>query len=154
MPTPAALPAQHTVLLVLNGASPPVYEVVANIGDWQPAPLSATEVDVSSHSTSEWDQWVVTILSAGVVTMPLFFIPSDPGHQAFFTLFADRGSGGDSDPGVPIDFRVDFPDAAETTYKYQGFIKEFKIEAPVKGVIKASISIRLTGEPDFAASRT
>jgi hypothetical protein len=150
MPNPA-FPCQHTVLNILMG-SPQAYQAVANMGDWQPLPSSATEVDVSSHSTNQWDQWTPTTLSGGKPSFPVYWIPGETTHEILLTYYQQRGSSA-TQPGTPIYFRVDFPDAAQTTWKYQGFVTGLKFDAPVKGVLKATTELRITGQPNFNADR-
>lgn len=153
----AGQPAINTLFKAGNAASPEVFNTVANVGDLNEILSMTTDTaDVTSHSTSvPWSQIIPTILNGGKVTFPLFFIPSSGaasggvlGHNdtaGFMKLFTDRGAGGVA--GVPINFKVVFPDVAATTYNFQGFVTAFKIKAPVKGVLMADCEVSVTSMP-------
>jgi len=154
----AAQPAINTLLKFGDQASPEAFNTVANIGDYNEIlSMSADKVDVTSHSTGvPWSQNIPTLLNGGQVTFPLFFIPSSGaasggviGHN--FTAgigkyFKNRGSSS-TQPGTAINMQVVFPDAAATTYSFSGFIYDFKMKAPVKGVLTAEITIGVTSAP-------
>lgn len=154
----AAQPAIQTLLKIGDQASPENFNIIANIGDYNEIlSMTADKVDVTSHSTTvPWSQNIPTLLNGGNVTFPLFFIPSSGapsggiiGHN--FTAgigkyLTQRGSSA-VQPGTPIHFQIVFPDAAATTYSFSGFIYDFKMKAPVKGVLTAEMTIGVTSAP-------
>jgi hypothetical protein len=154
----AAQPAINTLLKFGDQASPENFNTVANVGDYNEIlSMTADKVDVTSHSTGvPWSQNIPTLLNGGNVTFPLFFIPSSGaasggviGHN--FTAgigkyFVNRGASA-GQPGTAINMQIVFPDQAATTYNFTGFIYDFKMKAPVKGVLTAEITIGVTSKP-------
>ncbi len=154
----AALPAINTLLKIGDQGSPEAFNLIANVGDMNEIlSMTADKVDVTSHSTTvPWSQNIPTLLNGGNVTFPLFFIPSSGspatgviGHSfsgGIGKYFVNRGASA-SQPGTAINFQITFPDAAQTTYFFSGFIYDFKMKAPVKGVETAEITIGVTSAP-------
>jgi len=142
---PAALAAINTLLQVGDGNSPESYFTVANIGDMNMFTMSTDVVDVTSHSTGvPWSQKFATLLNAGEITAPCFFVPSSTnsgavlGHEELLYLFTSRAI---------RPWRIVFPDSGPTIWSCQGFMSKFSAKAPVKGVETADITITLTSEP-------
>lgn len=155
-----AIPAIGTLLQVGNGASPEIFNSIANIGDITGPSTSAAVVDVTSHTSTSapWRQKIVTLLDAGTVSLPLYYVPSSgaasgpgtfEGHN--FTsglgrLFANRGLS----PGVPYNWKIIYPDGIPTTDEFQAWVSKFSQKAPVAGVLTADLEITITGIPSFA----
>lgn len=141
----AAQPAINTLLKMANAGSPQVFTTIANIGDLTGPGMSATIVDVTSHSTgAPWRQKIPTLLDNGDITLPLFFIPSSPGpdgHDAtngLLSVFTSRAL---------REFSLTFPDGAATTWYFQGYVTKFSMKAAVAGVLTADVTITCTAEP-------
>lgn len=142
---PAALASIGTLLQYGSGASPESWTTIANVNDFGGPSFTSVKVDVTSHSTGlPWVQRIITLLDAGSIPFKLFFIPASTAMQAFLSLYFQRGRGGQ---GVPIDFRIVFPDTAATKWYLYGYIGDFKMNNPVAGVTEASCTIELTSEP-------
>jgi len=157
---PIAIPAIGTLLQVGNGASPEIFNSIANIGDITGPGTSATVVDVTSHTSvsAPWRQKIPTLLDAGTVTLPLYYVPSSGaptgagtfmGHS--FTaglgrLFINRGLS----PGVPYNWKIIYPDGLNTTDEFQAFVTKYSQKAPVAGVLTCDVELTITGIPSFA----
>lgn len=143
--TPIAVAAINTFIQLGNGSSPEVYATLANVSSITGPGLSANVVDVTSHSSSTpWREKITTLLDAGDVTFDLFFVPNDTGHKALLTLFTSRGS------GVPSPFALSFPTTpSRTVWTFDGWVSKFSTSEPVDNVIKASLTITITGAPSF-----
>lgn len=153
MSTPIAQPAIGVKLSYGNGSSPETYTLVSNDSDLTGLSMSATIVDVTSHSSSvvPWRQKVPTLLDPGDLQFKIFFIPGDAGHQQLLNFFATRGQTAGPSPGAgqPIDWKLVFPDTNATTWTFQGFITKFSTTNPVAGVVEAQLVITCTGNPGF-----
>jgi len=153
-----ALPAIGTLLQIGNGASPEVFNSIANIGDITGPGTSAAVVDVTSHTSvsAPWRSKIPTLLDAGDITLPLYVDPSSgaPATSGGYwganfaaglgRLFANRGQS----PGVPYNFKIIYIDG--TTDEFQGFITKYSRKSPVAGVYTADVTITITGVPSFA----
>lgn len=140
---PLALPAINTILQYGNGASPETFVTIAFLNNLSGPSIEGQVVDVTSMSSVlPWRQKIVTLLAGGEISADAFWQPMDPTHQSLLTFFSDRGQG---QAGVPIDFRMVFPDYDGTVYAFSGFVSACKITAPVADVIKAAVTITITG---------
>jgi hypothetical protein len=149
MGVPIALPAINTLLQVGSGTSPETFATIANVSSINGLSMSATVVDVTSMSTGNpWREKVVTLLDAGSAAFDIFWIPSTSSAKNVLTLFGERGAG---TAGVPIDFRLVFPDVGATTYSFAGFFDKIGLVEAVADVCKAAVSIVATGPPTFPA---
>lgn len=161
---PIGLPAINTYLMIGNGASPEIYAPIANVGDLSGPSMSATVVDVTSHSTGNpWREKLCTLLDSGDFTLPLYYIPDSEGPitpagaggppyphgntGGLEALFTGRGL---TTPGNPVPFAIQYPNAAQTTDYFQGFVSKFSKKAAVAGVEQAEVTITLTGMPTLS----
>lgn len=147
VPAAEALPAIGGQLFYGAGTSPETWTLISNRGSITGLGLSAQVVDVTNNNTTApWRHKVPTLLDPGDMGFDLFFIPSDPGHQAILKLFADRGL---NEPGVPIPFRYVFPDGDQTVWLFNGFVTQLKFNQATDNVVRAAAVITATGEPTF-----
>lgn len=144
----AAQAAINTVLAIGSQGCPQTFADIANIGDMSGPSFEGEVVDVTSHSTNTpWRQKIVTLLNNGQITMPLFFIPSstgEGGHGAasgLLQVFTGRQLRW---------YRLSFPDTGPTRWYFQGYVTAFNMTAPVAGVLTASCTFTLTGQPILA----
>lgn len=161
MATPRyAIPAIGTLLQVGNGASPEIFNSIANIGDLSGPSVQAAVVDVTSHTSTSapWRLKIPTLLDPGTITFPLYFDPASGGASGAGTfeghnwttglgrLFINRGLS----PGIPYNWKIVFPDGVPTTYEFQGYITKYSQKEPVAGVLTADMELTLTGIPSFS----
>ena len=153
MTNPIALPAINTQIQVGNGVSPEIFSTIAFVSDITGPGISGQVVDVTSMSgNTAWRSKIVTLLDGGDVSFKAFWQPMLASHQNLLTLFSHRGAGA---PGVPIDFRLVFPDQDATVYAFSGFVSKCSLTEAVAGVIEAQVSITITGTvsgPGFFSS--
>lgn len=143
MAEPLAIPAINTLIQYGNGASPELFTTIAFVNNITGPTIQGQVVDVTSMSSGNaWRQKIVTLLEGGDVSFDAFWEPMDPTHQTLLTQFSHRGQGS---PGIPIDYRMVFPDQDSTVYSFQGFVSKCSLKAPVAGVIGASVTITITG---------
>ncbi len=147
-----ALPAINTLFKIANEGSPLTFNVIANVGDLTGPTMSGAVVDVTSHSTaSPWRQKIVTLLDNGDITLPLYFIPSSPGSDG--TPSTPEGHNGTNGLLSVFtqrqlrEYSITFPDAAATTWYFQGYITKFSMTAKVAGVLEATCTFTFTSEP-------
>jgi Lambda phage tail tube protein, TTP len=148
----AAQPAINTLLKIANEGSPILYNTIANVGDLTGPTMMAKVVDVTSHSTgSPWTEKITTLLDGGDITLPLFFVPSSPGSDGQAnTPFGHDGTNGLLSVFTQRQLRnysITFPDAAATTYYFEGYVSKFSMKAAVAGVLTADVTFTITGEP-------
>lgn len=148
----AAQASINTLLKIGNQGSPITFNTIANIGDINGFSLSATIVDVTSHSTNNpWRQKIPTLLDNGDLVCRMFFIPSSPGSDGTpNTPFGHNGTNGllAVFTGRQLrEYSVTFPDPAATTWYFQAYVTKFGQHATVAGVLEADTTFTSTGEP-------
>lgn len=147
MTTPIAVAAINTYLQLGDGMSPEGYTTLANVASITGPGLAANVVDVTSHSNANpWRQKITTLLDPGDVSFDLYFVPNDTGHKALLALFTSRSG------GVASPFALSFPTtASRTVWTFNGWVSKFSTTEPVDNVIKAAVTITITGPPTFPA---
>jgi len=123
-------------------ASTPVFTSIAEVRDITGPTLSAGTAEVTNHlSTGRYREFISTVLDAGEVTFDIGYIPTNATHDPTTGLLDAFES------GVVTDFKLVFPDAGSTTWDFSGIVTGFESQIVVDGDLKASITIKLTGQP-------
>lgn len=137
-----AIAAKGTLLKMGDGASPEVFNTIAEVTNVDPPKLSAKMLDTTNHSsTGGWEEKLPGILSGGQVSFDINYIPTDSTHGATTGLLKalkDR---------LLKNFKVVFPDSPATTWTFAGYVSEFAAGAPVDGKLAAKVTIDVTGVP-------
>ena len=142
---PIALPAINTLIQLGNGSSPESFTTIASVNNITGPTMQGQVVDVTSMSTGNpWRQKIVTLLEGGEVSFDAFWQPMLASHQNLLTLFVNRGADGVA--GLPIDMRLVFPDQDATVYTFQGFVSKVSLTEAVADVVKAAVSLTITGQ--------
>ena len=107
--------------------------------------LSLDTKDVTSHdSTGAWEEVVATILRSGEVTLELNWDPDTATHET--------ASGGLAYAMVNrtlLAYRIAWPDATPTEWKFQAYVTGFQPNAPHDDKLSATVKLKLTGVPTF-----
>ncbi len=155
-----AIPAIGTLWQIGNGASPEIFNTVANVGDITGPTTQAAVVDVTSHTSpaAPWRQKIPTLLDPGTLNIPVYIVPASGGStgagvqwghnyaSGIGRLLVNRGLS----PGVPYNMKLIYPDGLSTTDFFQGFLTKYTRDMKVAGVITGSVEVTLTGLPSFS----
>jgi predicted secreted protein len=141
-----AISAKGTLLKVSDGASPPVYNTIAEIRSLSGPTFQADVLDATVHNTpSAWRQFISGLLDGGEISMDINFIPTDATHEAASTgllyLFQNR---------VQRNFQLVFPDTGNTTWTIPGIVTGFEMSADPADILSASVTIKVNGAPTFS----
>lgn len=149
MSTPIANPAINTFLKLSDHNCPETFATVANVSSIVGFSMSGMVVDVTSHSNADpWRRKIVTLLDAGDLTCTIYFIPDDAGHRLLQGEFVNRGQVGQGGR-TPSDWQLSIPTVPRETVQFTAFLSKFNMDFPVDGVIKATITLTVVGEPIF-----
>jgi hypothetical protein len=143
LPKANALPGSPIVLAMATLDSPPVYNEIANLGDFDGPSSSYTVEDVSHHG-ERVRRKITTLLDSGSISCPLWFIPAAgqvPSHT-------------DPTNGVePVFERGDlrayalfYRDDVGTAKFFNAYISKFSQKEPVAGVLTADTEFTIDGE--------
>jgi predicted secreted protein len=144
MPT-LAIPAFGTLIKIGDGGGPENFTTIAELMDIKGPKFKMDTEDVTNHlSAGSWEEVVGTILRSGEVTFDVNFVPQNATHSYSSGLLRDMVN------KTKRNFKLVFPDTAVTTWAFTALITGFEPEMPVKGKLKASITLKVTGQPTLA----
>lgn len=138
--------AKGVVLGIEITATPGTYTPLAQVRGLSGPALAADVLDVTCHeSPGFYRQKVSGLLDAGEVTLDLLFDPVE----------ATQGDGVDGilalfDAGATHNFQIVWPDVALSEWDFAGIVSGYQPDAPVDDVLSASVTITLTGQPDYS----
>lgn len=95
----------------------------------------------ASTQTSDWAVVLPGMKRAESITFDINFDPSEPTHDHLSGLLADYLN------NTKRNFQVVFPDGGSTKWQFAGYVTSMPPEAPVDGVLTASVTIQIDGEP-------
>lgn len=125
-----------TLLYLGSDASPSVFsDFIARLGDITTS-QSVKTVDVSNQQ-SNWIRRLATIHDGGTVTVPLFWMPDDPGDEALIAVYAEA-------PPVLRSYQLLWPDG--TPWFFNAYITKWAAKAPVEGALTADLEFTIDGE--------
>ncbi len=110
-------------------------ETVAEVQSFSGPGGEASEIDVTSlDSTSK--EFKLGLQDEGTISLDCILVPGDNAQDG---LRADRAA------GTVRSFQIVLPDTATTTLTFDALVKGFTITGGVDDVIKASVTLRVTG---------
>lgn len=130
-----AINAQGVELRRGNGASPETFVIVGEITQFDGPGGSATVIDVSTLQSVAKEKRA-GLPDEGQFTFQMNLDPSDVQQNA---LRADRAA------RVLRNFRLVLTDSSNTTLQFSALVLEFKISGAVDQVVKASVTLEISG---------
>src|SRR5690606_4867958 len=119
------------------------FAAIAGVVDISGPELSLDIADASAHdSPGAWEEKVPTIKRTGDITFAIRWDPADTPQNILRQ---------DLDNRVIRNWRVIWPDTANTTWEFEAFVTRCGPTAPHDGVLGMDITLTVTGQPDFAA---
>jgi predicted secreted protein len=133
----AGINAFGTTLGRESDMTPGTYIAVADITALSPPGVSRNTIDVTSHDSEDaWMEFVGGLKDGGEVSFEVNYQPDL--HDA---LLADL------DAVDAISWRVTFPDT--TAWTFDAILTGFEPDAPFDDKLSASLTLKVTGKPDF-----
>lgn len=141
----AAISAFQTLLQIGDGASPTEnFTTIAELRSLKGPTIKSDVIDVTTHNTpTPFKRFISGLLDGGDVTFDLNFIPQDPTHSYSAGLLSDMLN------RTRRNFRIVFPDASTTTWLIPGIITGFDMSSDPTDVLKASVTVKVSGPPTF-----
>jgi predicted secreted protein len=136
--------AAGTLLKRGDGASPETFTAIAKADNLQGPGLKRAMIDVTALDTAtSYDEFVAGIKSGGEVSIDLFFMPDDPGHQHLLTDF---------DNGTLRNFQLYFPSATPITWSFAAYVFDYQPKAAIKSALTAAVKFKISGQPTLTES--
>lgn len=139
------LPSFGTLLKIGDGGSPESFTTIAEVLDIGGPDLNLDTEETTNHSsTGGWEEFVPTILRSGAVDFEVNFDPNDSTHSYSTGLIADMIS------RTKRKFQLVFPTTPTVIWAFTAIVTKFAPAEPVAGKLSASVSLKITGQPELA----
>jgi hypothetical protein len=129
-----------TFLKIGDGGTPETFATIVNVGDLDGPDLSLDTEDITNHSGDGWSEFAGTILNGGEVSFQINYLPTEATHNL------DTGLQADMLNRVKRNFQLVYPDPGGNGYKFAALVTGFKAKAPVKGVLRADVKLKISGK--------
>lgn len=137
-----AFSSHGTFLKIGDGSDPEVYATIAEVMDISGPSLTLNTENVTSHDSGGRSEIIPTILDVGEVTFDINYTV----HETQTTLRSALEN------RTKHSFQIVFPTDPEETATFDGYVTGFEYNAPVEGVMRASVTITQTGPVAFDAA--
>jgi hypothetical protein len=128
-----------------DGGDPESFVDVAELFDVDGPQLDSEQDDVTTHnSPANWVEKLTTVTDGGQIVFDIGYIPSEATHDETTGLLADYVN------RTLRNFKVVFPDPGTKTWAAAALVKGFKPKAPVKGTLRAAVTLEISGEVTFS----
>ena len=143
---PDGIPTSNLVLMLQTTVSPPLYNAIANLGDFAGPTMQTTLVNTSAHG-DKFMKFVACLINPGTLQCPTWFDPSKPtlagNPQALAELELSR-----SFESYLVAFVDDAGIIVPVTgpqFTFNAYVSKFSMKAPVNGVYTADTEFGLSG---------
>lgn len=107
--------------------------------------LSVDTEDVTTHDqTTAFEELIATIIRSGEISLDIVYDPAGATHDAGTGLVYRL------EDQIYSYFELIFPDAANTTWTFFGYVVGFEPSAPADGALTATVKIKITAAPTLA----
>lgn len=129
-----------------DGGSPETFTLVGEVRDTTPPQLSSDMEDVTSHQSTNGYEEVIPdgVKKTGEVKFEINYVPTNATHDGTTGLIADWKN------GTKRNYRLIWPDSGNTTWNFPAYVTAFEPKAPVKGTLRADVTLKVTGSPTLA----
>lgn len=129
-----------TLLQMGDGGGPEVFSTVGQVLDIDGPEFSTdTEETTNQSSPGGREEYIATLKRSGEVTFDINLDPDDATHNQSTGLMAAY------EARTRKNFRMLLPTSPARRWDFAGFITGFGMSAPVAGVLRASVTIKITG---------
>lgn len=138
-----AISSFGTLLKMGDGASSETFATIAELRDITPPELSSDIEDVTSHSSTGGYEEVLPdgVLKTGEVTFEINYVPTATTHNATAGLIKDWKN------KTKRNFQLVFSDGGGSTWAFAAYVTKVAPKAPVKGILRADVTLKPTGQP-------
>lgn len=133
-----------TLLQMEDASNPGTFLTVAEVKDLTGPGMTTAVLDGTTHtSPAGFREKIASLIDGGEVTFDVNWLPANPTHNnttGFVALLRTSAL---------KTWRLAWPDAGDTLWEFDGYVTGFSPNAPVEGYLTASVTITVTGAPDF-----
>ena len=127
--------AGNGVLLKLgDGGTSEVFTTIAEVLDIDGPNQTREQIEVTSHSSAGWREYIAGLKDGGEVSFPINSVPSD---QTQDDLLAMLESGEDAN------FKIVYPNGYRDTFA--AIVTDWGTKSPVDGAVTEEIKLKISG---------
>ncbi len=128
-----------TILKIGNGATSETFDEIAEVLDIEGPSLTSSSIEVTSHSSGGWREYIGGLKDGGEISFSLNLVPNET------TQWTDtHGLLGLYTSGATNNFQIIFPDS--TQGDFAATVTDFGLKAPMDGQNKADVKMKISGE--------
>lgn len=131
----SAKSSHGTLFKVGDGGGTEAFTTVAEVLDISGPSTTLNTEDATNHDSGGWREPIPTILEGGEVTFELNYYKS-ASQTSMRTDQTNR---------TKRNFQVVLPLTVPETLSFAGYVTGFEYSAPVEGILRASVTIMITG---------
>lgn len=139
----AAVSSHGTLLKIGNGGGSETFTTIAEVLDISGPSFAVATEEVTSHDSSGWREYVPTLREAGEVTFELLF--NNGATQGFA-----GGLYNDMINKTKRNFQLVIPTTSSKTGSFAAHVTGWEFSLAVEGVIRASLTLQITGAVTWA----
>lgn len=125
-----------------DGSGTITYTAIGNITTVTPPATSRETIDVTAHDSPDaWMEFLGGLKDGGEASLELNYDPTE--HDTLLDEYAKDS---------PTDYRVVFPDSAQSQWEFKAILTGFEPEAPYDDKLTASLTFKVSGKPTFSSS--
>jgi hypothetical protein len=136
-----AISSHGTLLQIGDGGSPETFTTIAEVGDISGPSFSVDVEEVTSHDSAGWREYVPTLVDAEELEFTINLILGHPTHGPSSGLYQKLTA------RARNNYRLVFPTTPAQTCTFPATVVGFELEAPVAGVLRANVTLRVVGAP-------
>lgn len=128
--------AGNGVLLKLgDGGTSEVFDTIAEVLDIDGPNQAREQIEVTSHSSAGWREFIAGLRDGGEVSFPINSVPTDQTQIDLRALI---------DSGAAANFKIVYPNGYRDTFA--GVVTDWGTKSPVDGAVTEEIKIKISGE--------
>lgn len=132
-----------TLLKIGDGGGTEVFTAIAEVKSISGPSLSLETIDATHMSSPSGHREVLpSFKNAGEVSFDVNFLPGVGTQASLFTDWTNR---------TLRNFQLAFPDENDTVWSFAAYVTGLSISAPMDDVLGASVTLTISGPPDFTA---
>jgi hypothetical protein len=146
MPVTQARIGHGTLLKRGNGATPELFETIAEVTSITPPQMESDDIEVTHmESPGGYKEYIPGLREAGEVSFEVNFLPAHPTHNGTTGLAADHRN------RTIRNWRIELAGGG-AVWTFPGYVKTFNVSIPVDDKVPAAVTLKVTGEPILAAA--
>lgn len=131
----SALETQGVLIKRGDGASPEVFTTIPEIVSFDGPGGSASEIDVSDLASSA-REFRMGLKDEGDFSFEMMYLPNNAQHGGLQTDRTNR---------TLRNFTITLTDSPQSVMSFSAYVREFSVSGGVDDVIRASVTLRISG---------